>query len=315
MPRSSHYTELCLRCCKKGTYVRTSAIDTLVLRFLRGEPSKWKQVVSLGAGSDTRFFRLAASESSMLCRYHEFDFAENAALKISAIQKAPGLQSTIRSTLPPGQELVIDTDGNSISSATYNVHPLDLRTLTKDAQDSNPLPIPNLSPDLPTLILSECCLCYLPPAAADDVLQTFATRLVPAPTALAVIIYEPIRPNDPFGRVMISNLATRGIVLQTLKKYSSLSRQIERMRVVGFDSGRAAADIDFIWEKWISDKEKTRIAALEMIDEIEEWRLLAKHYCVAWGWRTERQGDSDVFGKAWMDTEGQNDHDAGFSSD
>jgi [phosphatase 2A protein]-leucine-carboxy methyltransferase len=31
--------------------------------------------------------------------------------------------------------------------------------------------------------------------------------------------------------------------------------------------------------------ELQRIARLEFLDEMEEWRLLAKHYCIVWGWR------------------------------
>jgi [phosphatase 2A protein]-leucine-carboxy methyltransferase len=30
--------------------------------------------------------------------------------------------------------------------------------------------------------------------------------------------------------------------------------------------------------------ELRRIAKLELLDEMEEWRLLASHYCLAWAW-------------------------------
>lgn len=48
-----------------GTYVRTTSIDTLVEEFLKtglddGTIVK-KQIVSVGAGSDTRFWRLSVS--------------------------------------------------------------------------------------------------------------------------------------------------------------------------------------------------------------------------------------------------------------
>ena len=46
-------------------------------------------------------------------------------------------------------------------------------------------------------------------------------------------------------------------------------------------------DVDSLWEQTISPEEKERVAALEMVDEVEEWRLLAQHYCVAWGWRSK----------------------------
>ncbi len=40
-----------------------------------------------------------------------------------------------------------------------------------------------------------------------------------------------------------------------------------------------------IYDSWIPNSEKERTAKLEMFDEIEEWRMLADHYCVARGWR------------------------------
>jgi [phosphatase 2A protein]-leucine-carboxy methyltransferase len=44
-----------------GTYVRSEAIDDLVMGWLKyaGADGKKVQIVSLGAGSDTRFWRLA----------------------------------------------------------------------------------------------------------------------------------------------------------------------------------------------------------------------------------------------------------------
>lgn len=101
---------------------------------------------------------------------------------------------------------------------------------------------------------------------------------------------------------MVSNLAARGIQLQTLNKYASLAAQRARLREQGFGSGQAAADIDFIWERWVGEEEKERVASVEMLDEMEEWQLLARHYCIAWG---RRDGDdTSVFG-GWKSLESQ----------
>ena len=70
-----------------------------------------------------------------------------------------------------------------------------------------------------------------------------------------MVVYEPIRPNDAFGKTMVSNLATRGIVLQTLKKYGSFEAQDERMRSYGFSSSRVA-DINDLWKRGIEEREK-----------------------------------------------------------
>jgi len=42
----------------RGTFVRTRSIDLLIEAFLKSPPETVKQVVSLGAGTDTRFFNL-----------------------------------------------------------------------------------------------------------------------------------------------------------------------------------------------------------------------------------------------------------------
>jgi [phosphatase 2A protein]-leucine-carboxy methyltransferase len=40
------------------------------------------------------------------------------------------------------------------------------------------------------------------------------------------------------------------------------------------------------------------VERLEWLDEVEEWKLLASHYCVAWGWK------GALFDEAWSDLQG-----------
>lgn len=49
--------------------------------------------------------------------------------------------------------------------------------------------------------------------------------------------------------------------------------------------GIGVADVNHLWEKGVPAEEKARVAGLEMVDELEEWELLAAHYCVVWAWR------------------------------
>ena len=53
-----------------------------------------------------------------------------------------------------------------------------------------------------------------------------------------------------------------------------MAAQKERLRIHGFEAGQGAADVDFIWENWIDEREKERVARVEMLDEVEEWRML-----------------------------------------
>lgn len=190
----------------------------------------------------------------------------------------------------------------------YHLHPLDLRALTERGRSRSPIEQDfsqmGIPLDVPTLLLSECCLIYLPPEDADAVLSYFTSAFFPE-TPIGVIVYEPIRPHDAFGRTMVSNLTARGIHLQTLNAHDSLTAQKERMKKHGFGStikggehGAEAADIDFIWQAWIDGTEKERVENLEWMDEMEEWKLLARHYCVAWGWmETLDHAEDSVFEK------------------
>lgn len=278
---------------RTGSYVRTSAIDLLVAKFLSIYPSAAKQIVSLGAGTDTRFFRLLDAYPGLRLVYHEIDFPTNTLPKIACIQRHAALHRKL---------LHAPTASTSYHSATYNIHALDLRSLAAPSEDA-PLPeLPNLDPTLPTLILSEMCLVYLQPQTVQSIVSTFTTHYLKPTTPTSVVLYEPILPHDAFGRTMISNLETRNIRLPTLTTYPQLGDQRARLSGYGFTDGAKAADTDFIWKQWISEDEKGRVASLEMLDELEELELLLRHYCFAWGWR---DGESDVFSKAWADVQEQ----------
>jgi [phosphatase 2A protein]-leucine-carboxy methyltransferase len=90
--------------------------------------------------------------------------------------------------------------------------------------------------------------------------------------------------------------------LKTLTAYPTLDKQSTRLKECGFVTGQNAVDIDFAHDYWMGRDELRRISRLEMLDEMEEWRLLARHYCLAWGW-TKGEGSelsSDVF-ETWKD--------------
>ena len=286
-----------------GTYVRTTAIDRLIHGFLESEDKGARQIISLGAGSDTRFFRLKQQMPDVPLLYHELDFSSNAAAKIRQLLLPPIVQSvrslcgidlresiTSVSSVGGGEKDSLDwTAGKS----AYHIHPVDLRSLRRTSEpaklDEKRFSTWGISTDVPTLILSECCLIYLPPDDADSVLS-YLTEAFSTTTPIAVVIYEPIRPNDAFGRTMVSNLTARGIHLQTLHAHDTLAAQRKRLRDHGIgepaaDGGAEAADVDFLWERWIEERERERVERLEWMDEVEEWKLLARHYAVAWGWR------------------------------
>lgn len=268
----------------RGTYVRTRGIDNLVDHFLSDHLTTKKQIVSLGAGSDTRFFRimqrgyagLYSHEPNLRTNlaYHEFDFPENVAKKKDVICRTPILCGLIGTPF--------FSVGDGVDGPNYHLHAIDLRSL--DAEAPTPQALHDIDPSLPTLLISECCLVYLEPVLADKAVRYFTQHLFSPTTPIGMILYEPIHPNDAFGKVMVANLADRGIVMQTLRKYGSLDAQAARTKAYGFDDS-GGSDVNELWQQGVDEQEKARVARLEMVDEIEEWELLAGHYCVVWAWR------------------------------
>ncbi|KAH8804674.1 S-adenosyl-L-methionine-dependent methyltransferase [Xylogone sp. PMI_703] len=288
----------------RGTYTRTSALDLLINSFLSSDPStptpsspsgidtqpQIRQIISLGAGSDTRYFRIRDQKLHQHVIYHEFDFPRITEIKYRIVQNSPLLRSQNvfqKFDGPNAGELngqasewgyLHTADGKD--QWGYICHPLDLRNLTSLPSLQT---LRSLRGDIPTLIISECCLCYLEVDTARDVIKWFCDKI---PSA-GIILYEPIGSHDSFGQMMVANLAARNIVMPTVQKYKTLDDQKERLAELGFghpEGAQKAVSIEHIWNKWIPDEEKRRVNQLEGLDEVEEWELLAKHYGVVWGW-------------------------------
>lgn len=250
-----------------------------------------RQIISLGAGTDTRVFRLLSPHQKQQQQqpqpqpaqanliYHEIDFPAVTAKKLQLVRAVPPLRSIVPDPAlvsAEGDETTWSSSGQLPDGCEYWCHGRDLRDLLKPDAKA----LRGLRPDVPTLLVSECCLCYLEPHQALEVIRHFADKI----PNLAVVLYEPIKPDDPFGRQMVSNLAARRIRMPTLDVYKDAKGQQARLRDAGFEKVETMS-VEDIWRSWIPEGEKERVDGLEGLDEVEEWNLLAAHYIVAWAWR------------------------------
>ncbi|KAH9909367.1 hypothetical protein F4778DRAFT_776518 [Xylariomycetidae sp. FL2044] len=78
-----------------------------------------------------------------------------------------------------------DVDGDSWSQprlpngCAYRCHGMDLRDLLSKREDSSiPAAAPGLRTGIPTIVLSDCCLCYMDVVQADGVVRFFADRIL-----------------------------------------------------------------------------------------------------------------------------------------
>ncbi|GAA6005067.1 leucine carboxy methyltransferase [Rhodotorula paludigena] len=273
-----------------GTHARTWAVDSLVARFLDRNvgPHHPVQVLSLGAGTDTRFWRLRkqwadAGKDWNCARWVEVDFPEATTAKARTVSTKPDLRSAL------GGDVKIEQGGLALSSPLYTLLPGDLRSLSALSESllspsTSPTYGAPLSPSLPTLLLVECVLVYLESAATDALLSWFASTWgADGGAGGAIVEYDPFGLEDQFGAVMRRNLAVRSISLPGASSTPSLASLTERLRRAGVRGETGALSVRQIRDRCIDADEVERVARIEQLDEVEELNLVLEHYAVAWG--------------------------------
>ncbi|SCV71596.1 BQ2448_3184 [Microbotryum intermedium] len=303
-----------------GTHARTWAVDQVVQGFLweteeeddasarggegresgGGDPPRRprrpgrrrRQVLSIGAGTDTRYWRMRdkwmqAVEGSTQQEWEhhvswvEVDFEETTGAKARIVATKPSLKVGI------GESLKIERGGHALSSKSYTLIPGDLRdlstTLGPYLLSSNPFPSrsePLLDPTLPTLLLAECVLVYVPPETTREILTWFSKTFKGGGGSM--IGYDPFNFEDAFGKVMVRNLATRYLFLPAASSTPTLESLNARLKENGFAQAESRT-IEQIRQGVIPLEEIQRVNRLEQIDEVEELNLVLAHYAITIG--------------------------------
>ncbi|KAG7192777.1 carboxy methyl transferase for protein phosphatase 2A [Scheffersomyces spartinae] len=269
----------------RGTYLRTMSLDWVMEEFTKNAADERVQIISLGSGMDTRSFTMLKKYKNMT--YHEIDFPESTRIKKLAItnnQQLSQIVNTKHVTVEINSAQGFQRVNCDLHTSNYHLYGRDLRqveeysTLLKDFDHK-----------VPTLVLSECCLCYLPMEDNERLITKFREM---SPDLLGFLIYEPMALGDNFGKTMKSNLQKgKGIKLPTFESLPDLDVRLSFLRdTCGFENIRLT-DLSYVggYSKptnkggWIEFKELYRISRLEWIDEVEEITLLLKHYCLCYG--------------------------------
>ena len=161
----------------RGTYLRTKAVDEIVLSFLK--KNKDGQILSFGAGFDTRYFRLGLS-----CKYVEID-------KIEVImEKLNKLRRHLKSLKLPNSQL----KSSGLTSDTLEIRAADVLELDQDNLE--------ILVDFkhPTLVIAECLFVYLDPIKVDLLITQLFKRKA------EIVVYDPLDNGDGFSHQMVSNL-------------------------------------------------------------------------------------------------------------
>ena len=199
----------------------------------------------------------------------------------------------------------------------------------------------------PTLFIFECVLMYLPDDATRTLLRYIAESPSPTAASsvssqqqqkehdpfVSVVLYDPIPSNDRFGQLMIENLHRAGIMgtksqrrhvvhdtnatqqqqqdqqqqLLSLEKTCTLSDQLTKLIQCGFTKA-VGCDMNTAYNHGVISNEDRRIASrCEMLDELEEFVLLMKHYCLVVGVASAGSASSAACSKSGKDNDSDDD--------
>lgn len=274
----------------RGYWSRVRAVETLVQWFLdsdMGGESR-RQIVNLGAGFDTAFFRLLKNKKIKKDTYWlELDFAEVVSKKKNVIGRSKVIKDLFEAEgvelRGSGQQKAKEGEGKGV---VYQIVESDLRSLGKGEEEG----LEGLEKGVPTLFMSECVLAYLDAGDGTRIIEwagkTFQNSFF--------ICYEQILPDDSFGKMMIHNLHERGCDLRSIKDFPDLSTQKLRYKNSGWGAVFAKDMYDYYYQDIEAD-ERSRAEKLEWLDELEEWVLIQRHYCIVLAVRDESLVKSSGF--------------------
>jgi O-methyltransferase involved in polyketide biosynthesis len=269
---------------KRGTHARVCVMDRAISAFLKATQGDC-QIVVLGAGKDTSYFRFCNGSIMGLegtdcatgrnVAWYEVDHA-------SVIQEKAALirQSKQLSVFCP--DLKDTADGYQSNTESISTHCHSLHLVGHDLRESPTQLMEKLSLErsLPTLFLMECVSMYIPVVASKLLLQ----ELSQCTDKVFIACYEPILGKrtapDPFGQMMERNLINAGVASQEscLLQTRTLSDQLQKLVECGFVEA-VGTDMWSAYETVLTETQRKRANQSEFLDEYEEWILIMQHYC------------------------------------
>ena len=98
----------------------------------------------------------------------------------------------------------------------------------------------------------------------------------------SVVIYDPIAQYDAFGQVMERHLVSAGMAATSLLQTRTLQQQLDKLTNCGFDIA-VGSDMWSAYETVLTDEQRVKANKCEVLDELEEWKMLMQHYCLVVG--------------------------------
>ncbi|NWI33016.1 TYW4 protein, partial [Sula dactylatra] len=251
----------------RGYYIRARAVDHCVQDFLRKTQSHPRtQILSLGAGFDSLYFRLKDLGLLHHTVVYEVDFPNVACQKATLIKRMKELSALVGDTGGEGLGVI------TFSGEDYKLLGVDLSELS---ELERALEEAGLDNEIPTLFIAEVVLTYMENRRSDALIQWAAERFSKA----CFLLYEQMHPEDPFGRVMQQHFSQLNSALLSLAQYPDCEAQQRRFFEKGWTEC-SVMDMNEFFTCCTPEDEQRRVQALEPFDEYEEWHLKCSHYFV-----------------------------------
>ncbi|XP_052802199.1 tRNA wybutosine-synthesizing protein 4-like isoform X2 [Mya arenaria] len=270
----------------RGYYVRAKVFEYMLEKFLSTNKGQ-KQILSLGAGFDSSYFRLYSKGLLTDTVLYEIDFPDLVKRKRALIEAHPEMMAMIGTLNADHSQRCPQIE---LSGSQYKLLGVDL-TLTNTLDAA--LSLCGADFDQPTLLLSECVLTYMTRRCSSSVIKWAAETFCNS----VFVLYEQINPDDSFGLFMQGHYNTMGSPLRCLNHFPILQSQVDRFYTQGWENV-GAMDLNQFYLTVLTGEERERMEQLEPFDEYEELHLKCSHYFVLCG----NNGDCPKLIQGWKDS-------------
>lgn len=239
------------------------------------------QVLSLGAGFDTLYFRLRNEGvvKPSVCHFFEVDYPRVPPAKFGLIRRHSALNSLFRTATSH-----FDGECFCLDDADFALVGCDLADVDKLSHRLEALGFDfRAGGGRLTLVLAECSLTYVEDSKVTSIASWLTESL--GGGAFVFVDYEQIRPQDAFGSVMKRHFESRNCPLKCLDRYPGVEDHRLRFARWGWDRPQhpaAVATIGDLFRFFRLTSESLRFRAIgEQFDEPEEFFLKCSHYILA----------------------------------